>query len=63
MKFQCYWYQKKYRTWKIYVDCCAINNMMKKQPIVYFSKKVNGETLNYPTCYKELYALVRALKT
>jgi len=21
---------KKYRTWKIYVDCCAINNMMKK---------------------------------
>jgi len=21
---------KKYRTWKIYVDCCVINNMMKK---------------------------------
>jgi len=32
-------------------------------PIVYFSEKLHGVTLNYPTYDKELYALVRALKT
>jgi len=32
-------------------------------PIAYFSEKLNGVILNYPTCDKELYTLVRALKT
>ncbi|RVW85617.1 Transposon Ty3-G Gag-Pol polyprotein [Vitis vinifera] len=35
----------------------------EKRPIVYFSEKLNGATLNYPTYDKELYALVRALET
>ncbi|RVW71686.1 Transposon Ty3-I Gag-Pol polyprotein [Vitis vinifera] len=29
----------------------------EKQPIAYFSEKLNGATLNYPTYDKELYAL------
>uniref|UniRef100_A0A2N9F6W3 Uncharacterized protein n=1 Tax=Fagus sylvatica TaxID=28930 RepID=A0A2N9F6W3_FAGSY len=32
-------------------------------PIAYFSEKLNGAALNYPTYDKELYALVRALET
>ncbi|RVW90256.1 Transposon Ty3-G Gag-Pol polyprotein [Vitis vinifera] len=35
----------------------------EKRPIAYFSEKLNGATLNYPTYDKELYALVRALET
>ncbi|KAG7533170.1 Reverse transcriptase domain [Arabidopsis thaliana x Arabidopsis arenosa] len=34
-----------------------------KKPIAYFSEKLGGATLNYPTYDKELYALVRALQT
>jgi hypothetical protein len=37
--------------------------MQKKQPIAYFSEKLNGAALNYLTYDKELYALVRALET
>ncbi|KAJ9702790.1 hypothetical protein PVL29_004498 [Vitis rotundifolia] len=37
--------------------------MQEKQPIAYFSEKLNGATLNYPTYDKELYALVRTLET
>ena len=32
-------------------------------PIAYFSEKLHGATLNYPTYDKELYALVRALQS
>ena len=32
-------------------------------PIAYFSEKLQGDTLNYPTYDKELYELARALKT
>ena len=32
-------------------------------PIAYFSEKLHGVTLNYPTYDKELYALIRALQT
>nr|KYP59055.1 Transposon Ty3-I Gag-Pol polyprotein [Cajanus cajan] len=32
-------------------------------PIAYFSEKLHGSALNYPTYDKELYALVRALQT
>jgi len=35
--------------------------MQEKQPITYFSKKLDGTTLNYPTYDKELYAVVRVL--
>jgi hypothetical protein len=35
----------------------------EKQPIAYFSEKLNGTALNYQTYDKELYALVRALET
>jgi len=30
-------------------------------PIAYFTEKLHGATLNYPTCDKELYALVIVL--
>ncbi|CAA7040564.1 unnamed protein product [Microthlaspi erraticum] len=37
--------------------------MQDKKPIAFFSEKLGGATLNYPTYDKELYALVRALQT
>ncbi|CAA7045393.1 unnamed protein product [Microthlaspi erraticum] len=37
--------------------------MHDKKPIAFFSEKLGGATLNYPTYDKELYALVRALQT
>ncbi|KAG7556876.1 Integrase catalytic core [Arabidopsis suecica] len=33
------------------------------KPVAYFSEKLNGAALNYPTYDKELYALVRSLET
>jgi hypothetical protein len=36
--------------------------MQDKRPIAYFSEKLNGAALNYPTYDKELYALVRTLE-
>ena len=37
--------------------------MQEGRPLAYFSKKLSGAALNYPTYDKELYALVRALET
>ncbi|KAG7533110.1 Zinc finger CCHC-type superfamily [Arabidopsis thaliana x Arabidopsis arenosa] len=37
--------------------------MQDKKPIAYFSEKLVGTTLNYPTYDKELYALVWTLQT
>ena len=37
--------------------------MQEGHPIAYFSEKLNGGFLNYPTYDKELYALVRSLQT
>ena len=37
--------------------------MQEGRPIAYFSEKLSGAALKYPTYDKELYALVRALKT
>ena len=37
--------------------------LQDRRPIVYFSEKLSGATLNYLTYNKELYALVRALET
>jgi hypothetical protein len=37
--------------------------MQDGKPVAYFSKKLHGPVLNYSTCDKELYALVRSLET
>ncbi|XP_033139174.1 uncharacterized protein LOC117130409 [Brassica rapa] len=37
--------------------------LLDKKPIAYFSEKLGGATLNYPTYDQELYVLVRALQT
>ena len=37
--------------------------MQDRKPIAYFSEKLGGATLNYPTYDQELYALVRDLQT
>ena len=37
--------------------------MQDKRPIAYFSEKLSGAPINYPTYDKELYALVRTLET
>ena len=36
--------------------------MQEGKPIAYFSEKLSGASLNYPTYDKEFYALVRVLK-
>jgi hypothetical protein len=43
--------------------CIEAILMQDKRPIAYFSEKLNGTTLNYPTYDKELYAIVSALET
>ena len=35
--------------------------MLDSKPMSYFSEKLSGITLNYPTYDKELYVLVRTL--
>ena len=51
------------------IECDASNVgigavlMQDGHPIAYFSEKLSGDALNYSTYDKELYALVRALKT
>ena len=37
--------------------------MQDRRPIAFFSEKLSGATLNYPTYDKEMYALVQALET
>jgi hypothetical protein len=37
--------------------------MQDRRPIAYFSEKLSGATLNYPTYDKEMYALIPALET
>jgi hypothetical protein len=56
-------------TKKIEIDCDVSNIgigvvlMHDKKPIVYFSVKLNGATLNYLIYNKKLYELVRTLET
>ena len=37
--------------------------MQERRPVAYFSEKLSGPTLNYSVYDKELYALMRSLKT
>ena len=37
--------------------------MQDRRPIAFFSEKLSGAVLNYPTYDKEMYTLVRALET
>jgi hypothetical protein len=37
--------------------------MQDQRPIMYFSEKLSGAILNYPTYDKELYMLVRTPET
>ena len=37
--------------------------MQNQRPLMFFSEKLTGASLRYPTYDKELYALVRALQT
>uniref|UniRef100_A0A2N9FXU0 Integrase catalytic domain-containing protein n=1 Tax=Fagus sylvatica TaxID=28930 RepID=A0A2N9FXU0_FAGSY len=41
----------------------ATINRKDRRPIAFFSEKLSGASLKYPTYDKELYALVRALET
>ncbi|XP_073121957.1 uncharacterized protein [Henckelia pumila] len=51
---------KKDGSWRVRIGGIL---MQVGKPVAYFSEKLNGASLNYPTYDKEFYALVRVLET
>ena len=43
--------------------CVGVVLMQEEGPIVYFSEKLSGAALKYPTSDKKMYALATALET